>query len=106
MDKRYNLRSGRREYHIPVQLQLARDEEFLAGSLSSPSETGQVFVSDNSDTSMSDIDISTLLNLDQNSSPQHLASGTDAKADGLGQQPVGTGGGVAGILYHRMILIK
>ena len=44
MEKRYNLKSGRRECHIPFQLQLAGDEEFLVGSLRSPSGTGQVLV--------------------------------------------------------------
>ena len=45
--ERYNLRSGMRECHISVQLQLAGDEEFLM-------DAGQVLVSDSdhSDTSL------------------------------------------------------
>ena len=62
MEARYNLISGRRECHIPVQVQLASDEGFLMalkGSLDL-SHIGQVF-SEHSD-SKSDIDISGLLN--------------------------------------------
>ena len=33
MSRRYNLRSGRQECHIPVQLQLAGDEECFGGIL-------------------------------------------------------------------------
>ena len=65
--ERYNLRSGKRECHIPIQLQLARDEEFLMESLEASGHAGQVFDSDQSDLSRSDIDISALLNTsDQN----------------------------------------
>ena len=55
MDARYNLRSTKRECNIPVQLQLAKDDDFLA--LASSSGTGQVFDSEHS----ADIDISVLL---------------------------------------------
>ena len=58
--ERYNLRSGKRECNIPVQLQLARDEEFLTESLEASGHAGQVFDSDHYDTSGSDIDISAL----------------------------------------------
>ena len=84
--------TGRRECHIPVQLQLAGDDEFLANSLRSHSGIGQVFVSDDSDTSSSDIDISALLESDQNSSPQPSASGTGARSHDLGQGPRSGGG--------------
>ena len=72
MDMRYTLRSNKCECHIPVQLQLVRDEEFLAETLASSSGTGQVFDSEQSDTNTSDIDIFAILNRsDQKlSSPQ------------------------------------
>ena len=67
---RYNLRSNRRECSIPVQLQLATDEDFMMASRShmeSP-QAGQVF-SELSD-SESDIDISDFIrSSDQNLSP-------------------------------------
>ena len=67
---RYNLRSNRRECSIPVQLQLATDEDFMTASRShmeSP-QAGQVF-SELSD-SESDIDISDFIrSSDQNLSP-------------------------------------
>ena len=69
--------------HIPVQLQLAKDNEFLAETMASSSETGQVFDSEQSDTSNSDIDISA--HLDQNLSFPHLASGKGAQAGAPGQ---------------------
>ena len=43
MDARYNLRSTKRECQIPVQLQLVKDDDFLAKTLASSSGTGQVF---------------------------------------------------------------
>ena len=45
MDARYNLRSSKRECHIPVQLQLVNDK-FLTESLASASGAGQVFDSE------------------------------------------------------------
>ena len=60
--ERYKLRSGKRECHIPIQLQLARDEDFLAGSLEASGHAGRVPDSDQSDISGSDIDLSALLN--------------------------------------------
>ena len=62
METRYNLRR-RKECHIPVQVQLASDAEFLAVSWGSmdPQHTGQV-LSEQSD-SGSDIDISGLLDI-------------------------------------------
>ena len=92
MEKRYNLRSRRRECHIPLELQLAGDEEFLVGFLRSPSRAGQVFVTDNSDTSSSDIDISALLASDKNCSPKNSSSHIYARSDDLGQGSGGTGG--------------
>ena len=62
-----------------------------------------MFDSDNSDTSSSDIDISAFLKSDQNSSPKHLISDTDAKLDGHGQGPSATGVGVLRIRYHKVI---
>ena len=64
---RYNLRSNRRECSIPVQLQLATDEDFMTSSRShmESAQAGQVF-SQLSD-SESDIDISDFIrSLDQN----------------------------------------
>ena len=60
MDDRYNLRSSKWECHIPVQLQLVKDDDFLAETLAS-SGAGQVSDSQHSDNSLSDIDISALL---------------------------------------------
>ena len=57
MDTRYNLRSNKSECHILVQLQLTRDDEFLASLASS---SGQDFDSEQSNSSMSDIDTSAL----------------------------------------------
>ena len=67
--ERYNLRSGKRECHIPIQLQLARDEDFLTGSLDASEYAGQVSDSDQSDIGGSDIDISALLNTSEQNSP-------------------------------------
>ena len=67
METKYNLRFGRKECHIPVQVQLATSEEFLMVSWGSfdPSHSGQVFPE--YPDSESDIDISGLLNhSDQN----------------------------------------
>ena len=63
IETRYNLRSGRKECHVPVQVQLASDAEFLAASWGSldPQHSGQV-LSEQSD-SGSDIDISSLLDI-------------------------------------------
>ena len=73
--QRYNLRLGKRECHIPIQLQLARDEEFLTESLEASGHTGQVFDSDQSDIRRSGIDISALLNTSDQNSPvsSHIA---------------------------------
>ena len=67
---RYNLRSNRRECSIPVQLQLATDEEFMMASRShiESAQAGQVF-SELSDSEL-DIDISDFIrSSDQNLSP-------------------------------------
>ena len=61
MMERYNLRSGKRECHIPVQLQLEGDDRFLIDMLEASSHARQVSDSDHSDTGESDIDISGLL---------------------------------------------
>ena len=75
METRYNLRSARKECHIPVQVQLASDAEFLAVSRGSldPQHTGQV-LSEQSD-SGSDIDISGLLDI-SNQNLSFLDSGS------------------------------
>ena len=86
--ERYNLRSGKRECHIPIQLQLARDEDFFAGSLEASGHAGQVPDSDQSDINGSDIDISALLNSsDQNSpssSPTVTNNGQASRGPGEG----------------------
>ena len=64
-DKTYNLRSKKKEGTIPIQLQLASDEDFMVSLR--PSTSGQVFESEHTDSSDSDIDISDLINhSDQN----------------------------------------
>ena len=63
--KQYNLRSKKKECSIPIQLQLASDEDFMAALR--PSTSGQVFESDHTDSSDSEIDVSDLINhSDQN----------------------------------------
>ena len=89
---RYNLRSNRRECSIPVQLQLATDEDFMMASRShmeSP-QAGQVF-SKLSD-SESDIDISDFIHSsDQNLSPISSDKQSDLTGGGRDSAP-GTSG--------------
>ena len=86
METRYNLRLGKKECHIPVQVQLAADEEFLAASRGSlDPHSGQV-LSDQSD-SGSDIDISGLLDI----SNQNL-SFSDSSSVNHGAAVSGSGG--------------
>ena len=59
-DKRYNLRSKKEECSIPIQLQLASDEDLMAALRCSTS--GQVSYSEHTDSSDLDIDISGLIN--------------------------------------------
>ena len=95
MDARYNLRSNKQECHIPVQFQLARDEEFSSECLTSSSGIGSVFDTEQSDSSISDIDIFLLLDhLNQNLSSPYLASDKDAQAGGSGRVSGGPRGGV------------
>ena len=64
-DKRYNLRSKKKECSISIQLQLASDEDFMAALR--PSTSGQVSYSEHTDSRVSDIDISDMVNhSDQN----------------------------------------
>ena len=64
-DKRYNLRSKKTQSSIPIKLELASDEDFTAALRASTS--GQVFDSEHTDSSDSDIDILGLINhSDQN----------------------------------------
>ena len=106
--ERYNLRSGKRECHIPVQLQLARDEDFLTGSLEASGQAGQVSDSDQSDINGSDIDISALLNTSEQNSP--MSSPVKGKphttqsgqmSQGLGEGGGGGGGGVFGPCHTK-----
>ena len=92
--ERYNLRSGKRECHIPVQLQLAGDEDFLTGSLEASGQAGQVSDSDQSDISGSDIDISTLLNTSEQNSPisSPVKGKTHTTKSGQMSQGLGEGG--------------
>ena len=89
---RYNLRSNRRECSIPVQIQLATDEDFLTASRSHMEsvQAGQVF-SELSD-SESDIDISNFIrSSDQNLSP--ITSDKQSASTGGGRDSVpGTSG--------------
>ena len=103
--ERYNLQSGKRECHIPVQLQLARDEDFLTGSLEASGQAGQVSDSDQSDISVSDIDISALLNTSEQNSP--ISSPVKGKLhttqSGQMSQGLGEGGGVFGPCHKNDI---
>ena len=74
-DKTYNLRSKKKEGTIPIQLQLASDEDFMAALR--PSTSGQVFESEHTDSSDSDIDISDLIN----HSDQNLSDSVNKNAD-------------------------
>ena len=85
-----DLRSSKREHHIPVQLQLVKDDDFLAETLASSTGTGQVFDSEPSDDSILYIDISALL--DQKLSSLSMHSVNNAKAGGSGLASGGTGG--------------
>ena len=60
-EKRYNLRSARREMHFPIQLQLSQDEDFVTQMLGSNPTSGQVSLADLSGTSDSDIDVDELV---------------------------------------------
>ena len=83
---RYNLRTNRRERNIPVQLQLATDEDFMMASRShiESAQARQVF-SELSD-SESDIDISDFIrSSDQNLSL--IASGRESALTGGGGYP-------------------
>ena len=105
--ERYNLRSGKRECHIPIQLQLPRDEDFLAGSLEASGHAGQVPDSDQSDISGSHIDISALLNSsDQNSPSSSPTVKKSQKITNSGQASRGPGEGGPQTLSPRMISIK
>ena len=55
--KRYNLRSGRREIHLPIQLKLEWDDDFVTQAVGSDPTSGQVPLTDLSGTSNSDIDV-------------------------------------------------
>ena len=75
-DKRYNLRSGRQQVTVPIELQLTRDAEFLSQMTGSNHPTSrQVIFSDNQlSTSDSDIDVDELVHhLDQNCSPPNVS---------------------------------
>ena len=101
--ERYNLGSGKRECHIPVQLQLARDEDFLTGSLEAFGQAGQVSDSDQSDISGSDIDLSALLNTsEQNSS---ISSPVKVHTTQSGQMSQGLGEGGLRTMSHKVISI-
>ena len=93
MDTRHSLRSSKRECHIPVQLQLVEDDEFLAETFASSFGTGQVSDSEHSDNSLSDIDISAPLN---HTDPKLSSPSVDlvkgAGSDGSGRSAGGLGG--------------
>ena len=101
--ERYNLRPGKRECHIPIQLQLARDEDFLTGLLEASGPAGQVSDSDQSDIGRSDIDISALLNTSKQNSP--IPSPVNRKHTNTqpGQVSQGVGeGGVVGPCHTEL----
>ena len=92
MDAIYNLRSSKWEDHIPVQLQLVKDDDILAETLAS-SRAVQVSDSEHSDDSLSDIDISALLNhSDKKLSSPSVDSVKGAGAGGSGLSASGSGG--------------
>ena len=94
MDARYNLRSTKREHHIPVQLQLLDDADFMAETLRT-TRPGQVSDLEHSDDSTSDINISALLDhSDQNlsSCPTHSDKGAGAGGSGSASRAGGARG--------------
>ena len=79
---RPNLRSKKRECRIPIQLQMAGDEDFMATLGPSTSRMGQVSFTEHSDSgSESDIDISDLINHSDKISSPVLASGRGASSN-------------------------
>ena len=85
-DKRYNLRSKKKECSIPIQLQLASDEDYMAVLI--PSTSGQVFESEHTDSSDSDIDISDFINYSAQIFSDLRSSRDAGISDGQGQDPV------------------
>ena len=78
----YNLRSKRREWCIPIQLQMAGDKDFMATLRFSTSRMGQVSFSKHSDSgSESDIDVSDLMNHSDKIFPPVLAFGSAASSN-------------------------
>ena len=74
-EARYNLKLKRREGHIPIQPQMAGDEDFLATLGHSTSRIGQVSFTEHSDSgSESNIDVSDLINHSDKISSPVLAS--------------------------------
>ena len=89
-DKKYNLRSKKKECSIPIQLQLASLEDFMAALR--PSTSRQVFESDHTDSSDSDIDVSDLIHSDHSDQNLSDPASRDAEAfPGGGQGPVNHG---------------
>ena len=82
--KQYNLRSKKKECRIPIQLQLASDEDFMAALRPSTSE--QVFESDHTDLSDSDIDVSDLIKHSNQNLSDPVSRGAEAFPGG-GQGP-------------------
>ena len=83
-DKRYNLRSKKKECSIPIQLQVASDDDFMAALR--PSTSGQVSESEHTDLSDSDIDVSELID----HSDQNLSDPVNSDAEAFperGQSP-------------------
>ena len=52
---RYNLRSKKRECQIPIQLQMAGDEDFMATLGPSTSRMGQVSFTEHSDSGIANL---------------------------------------------------
>ena len=103
---RYNLRN-RGECHIPIQLQLASDIDFLtaSGEEADSSQSGQV-VTDLSD-SGSDIDIPALIeHFDQNLSSSPVISGHGVQKARQGQASQASGSNVALTEQQHIINIQ
>ena len=101
--KTYNLRSKKAECSIPIQLQLASDEDFMAALR--PSTSGQVFGSDHADSSDSDIDISELINhSDQNLSDPVIRGEVFTGGGQVPDSPGGSSDSVSQNDINRQIL--
>ena len=95
------MRSKKKEYSIPIQLQLASDEDFMVALR--PSTSGQVFESEHTDLSDSDIDISDLINHSNQNLPDPISRDAEVFAR-QGQGPANQNGLDDSSVFRRTTL--